>query len=143
MTNESTPGPLSPEDTILAARILQFLRMSDYFAVQKALIYLESHDAGLQVDAYANLRDVLDHLVRAAKPDASIQDIDRHLIEAKDHMRRAGVNPLQTRIDERFAEFDRIGRWYFIRQQLFPDVPSVRDLRKTLQEANELLDTSR
>jgi len=80
---------LSPKDKRAAIAILSFLRSEEYFTVQEALVYLESYFPRLRIEALANLRDVLDHLVRAAQQDADDGRVLHHLSEAEEHLRRS------------------------------------------------------
>jgi hypothetical protein len=133
----------SHRDEQTARQILEFLRSEDYFIVQEAIISLESHTAKLQIEAFSNLRDVLDHLVRAAAAGAPAETADDHLAEAREHLRRAAVHPLQDQIDLRLKELDAIQKWYFIRRELAPEVPSPHEVRRRRGEAMDLLTEAR
>lgn len=122
----------------MAKALLEFLRGPDYEAVQRAFIFLESHGAALQISTLSNLRDVLDHVIRAVQPGVTAQDRAAHLAEASEHLRRASVNPLQDYVEGQLQSLDRVAKWYFVRRELFTDVPTEKEF---LRRNRQILDT--
>src|SRR4051812_7974900 len=103
---------------------MDFLRSDDYYAVQKALIFLETHTYRLRVIGIENLRSVLDHLVRAAHETQSEDQVAHHIAEAKEHLRRALSMTYQDEIEERLWQLEQTGKGYVLRRVLFPGLPT-------------------
>lgn len=140
--SEKLPGKaLTDQDA--AQRILKFLQEPAYLTVAEALVYLETHSGKLRVEGFTNLRDVLDHLTRAARSGTSEAEFDHHLTEAREHLRRAVMHPYQDEIEERLGQLERTGKSYLVRRELFPDIPTERDFRERLNEAKKILAQAR
>ena len=134
------PSPYSDLDGEAANMIIAFLReYGSYVSVARALVFLEGYTERLFIDGLTNLRDVLDHLIRAARPDLDARVVAHHITEAREHLRRAGVNPLQDAVNEKFEIIDSQLRFYPIKQAIFSDIAPMREIRKGLREATDKL----
>ena len=140
---EPNPAGNCPPPSPLGDPFLQFLRLPEHAAVQDALIYLERRTGRLQVQGLAQLRDALDHLTRAAAVGTSDEDVNSHLVQARDHLRRAVVPALQDYADDLSAQVERRAKGYSLRKEFFPDLPSERDFRKSYIAILEKLSNAR
>jgi hypothetical protein len=132
-------GEISDNEQNTRDQIMAFLKSDDYFAVQEALVFLEAHTYRLRIIGIENLRNVLDHLVRAAHSADSPDKTAHHLAEAKEHLRRALSMTYQDEIQERLWQLEQSGRGYVIRRALFPEIPTEREFKEQLHQAKELL----
>lgn len=139
MAQEDHQEVTTASENDIATKALAFLRSGNYEAVKQAIIYLETRSGQLQTDAFANLRDVLDHLVAAVQPGISEDELSQQIAETNEHLRRAVMHPFQDIIEERLAKLTRKKRLYIIRQEVFKDVLSEREFLRRLDGAKNLL----
>ena len=107
MAQEDHQEVTTASENDIATKALAFLRSGNYEAVKQAIIYLETRSGQLQTDAFANLRDVLDHLVAAVQPGISEDELSQQIAETNEHLRRAVMHPFQDIIEERLAKLTR------------------------------------
>ena len=139
MAEDKGKGGNGASESEIAERIITFLRSGNYDVAKQAIIYLETRSGQLQTDAFANMRDVLDHLVAAAKPGILEEDLDQQMAETDEHLRRAVMHPFQDVIEDRLARLARKKTFYIVRQEVFKDVLPEREFLRRLTEAENLL----
>ncbi len=130
------PGSFSDDDRDIAERIICLLRSEDYLTVLQAVVFLETKASSLQIEGFANFRDVLNHLGFVAQPYLSAPSRNRHMTEVSEHLRRAFTHPFQDAIDGALGDLDQRMWLYHIRSHFAGnDVLSPRERQRRIDAA--------
>lgn len=114
-----------------------------YFAAKKAVLFYETREGRQALEAITDLRDALDHLM-IAWDSSDTAKRHRELICAKEHLRRAAVEPLEHAVENRLVGIMVKYRYRTWAPVLFLPSPSrgevlflIERVQESLQEARE------
>ncbi|MFZ0244293.1 hypothetical protein [Candidatus Binatus sp.] len=89
--------------------VLQLLR-DDYPKAREAVIELEVYSRTRSKKAVYEMRDFLDHLHRMLM-ETDPEKVRGHIFEARTHIRRCVVEPMEYLAEKQFVKADRLYRW--------------------------------
>ena len=114
---------LGPDDVALAKKLLSFLRGDLYQLAKEAYVYYEVKERLRSREAAYEMRDALDHLVRASAQDISRADQERLIASAEEHLLRAALEPIEAAAEDKLLEVSAKRRRLWLRRLLYSGIP--------------------
>ena len=134
------PNPTSAMgDHELGLAIIEILRHPLYQTAREAIITVEVLEREAFPSALAELRDVLDHLILACKPNITESEHQMQVGSAWEHLRRAAVEPLELATESQLVDLLDARNRYWVVTLLFPGLPTIGYVDQEISQIRDLL----
>jgi len=117
-------------------KIIVFLETHRGFYVDTTRLFLDIsvREKKHLVDSLAKLRDVTDHLFGAISCVDNEREVDRHLEEATEALKKAGIGVAQAIIEYHLVQITRILKVYTIKRLLYTELPEYNTAQSELAD---------